>query len=113
MAPRKNARKNAKKNGKQNGNENESTGTVDKKGAVSDDQEAAARRTVAAQKPTEPGKPGEVKNGFRWDTGSNSWEDHRGIDFSKDKSQLPHNMQHVGDGSPEHPHRVEHVGRWS
>ena len=105
MAPRKNAKK---KNG--NGDDN---GTGTGKGAVSETQESAARRTVGADKPTEPGRPGDVKNGYRWDTGSNSWEDHRGVDFSKDKSQLPHNMQHTGDGSPEKPHRVEHTGRWS
>jgi hypothetical protein len=75
---------------------------------------AAERRTFAKTKPDKPGeKDGDVKDGYRWDKGANDWMDHRGIDFSADPSQLPHNWEHTGDGSPERPHQVRQRSVWS
>lgn len=67
-----------------------------------------------AKKPKKAGEhDGEVKNGYRWDRAANEWVDHRGIDFTAADSPLPHNMEHSGDGSPEHPHQLRQVQRWS
>lgn len=73
---------------------------------------AAERRT--SKKPEGRGEEdGEVRDGYRWDRATRSWMDHRGIDFTEDPSQLPHNLEHTGDGSKENPHLVRNVQRWS
>lgn len=78
-------------------------------------REAMGEDDFAASKPGEPGKfDGEVREpGWRWDRSRNDWTEHRGTDFTKrSRATLPHNREHLGDGSPQNPHRIEQVQRW-
>lgn len=73
---------------------------------------AAAKKKGA--KPEGEGEyDGEVKEGHQWSKRDRAWIEWKGTDYSgDDKSELPFNHEHVGDGSPQNPHRVQQKQRW-
>lgn len=89
----------------------------EKEKAAADERRAKYAETgddgFAETKPTKEGRfDGDVKDGWRWDRSKNDWIEHRGVDLTEKKDRLPLNLEHVGDGSVNNPHNIQHVQRW-
>jgi hypothetical protein len=78
-----------------------------------DSEVKAAAKKKGSAKPSGDGEyDGEVKDGYQWSKRDRAWIEWIGVDHSEDNSALPYGHEHVGDGSPQNPHRVQQKQRW-
>lgn len=89
---------------------------------VSAEASKDAGENALAAKPTGEGNfDGEVRDGYAWSKRDHDWREWRGVDHTKGAAAaqgaqghpMPPGHEHVGDGSPQKPHNVQPVQRWS